>query len=101
MAAAGDPRLGAVPGGGVRGARGDRGPGGPLHQPRGAGPPSPRLRVGRERRARSASARRAIRRGVAAACLGGLSVIELRPCTNDADYEAWLAVRRSVLPNER
>jgi mycothiol synthase len=28
-------------------------------------------------------------------------MIELRPCETDADYEAWLAVRRAVLPNER
>jgi GNAT superfamily N-acetyltransferase len=28
-------------------------------------------------------------------------VIALRPCETDADYEAWLAVRRAVLPNER
>ena len=28
-------------------------------------------------------------------------MISLRPCATDADYEAWLAVRRAVLPNER
>ncbi len=28
-------------------------------------------------------------------------MIELRACTSNADYEAWLAVRRAVLPNER
>jgi mycothiol synthase len=28
-------------------------------------------------------------------------MIALRACETDADYEAWLAVRRAVLPNER
>jgi len=28
-------------------------------------------------------------------------VIALRPCETDSDLEAWLAVRRAVLPNER
>ncbi len=28
-------------------------------------------------------------------------MIGLRPCETDSDYEAWLAVRRAVLPNER
>jgi mycothiol synthase len=28
-------------------------------------------------------------------------MIALRPCETDADFEAWLAVRRAVLPNER
>jgi mycothiol synthase len=28
-------------------------------------------------------------------------MIALRPCETDSDYEAWLAVRRAVLPNER
>jgi GNAT superfamily N-acetyltransferase len=28
-------------------------------------------------------------------------MISLRPCETDSDYEAWLAVRRAVLPNER
>ena len=28
-------------------------------------------------------------------------MIELRACETDADYEAWLGVRRVVLPNER
>jgi mycothiol synthase len=28
-------------------------------------------------------------------------MIGLRPCETDSDYEAWLGVRRAVLPNER
>jgi len=28
-------------------------------------------------------------------------VIDLRTCNSDADYDAWLAVRRAVLPDER
>jgi GNAT superfamily N-acetyltransferase len=28
-------------------------------------------------------------------------VIELRACASDADYEAWLSVRRAVLPDDR
>ena len=28
-------------------------------------------------------------------------MIEIRPCETDPDYEAWLAFRRAVLPNER
>ncbi len=28
-------------------------------------------------------------------------MIDVRPCETDSDYEAWLAVRRAVLPNER
>lgn len=28
-------------------------------------------------------------------------MIELRPCVSDTDLEAWLGVRRAVLPNER
>ena len=28
-------------------------------------------------------------------------MIELRACETDADYEAWLGVRRAVVPHER